>query len=47
MRRRGRNLILVSLPGEKLASVKEALEALFPVGVQHYKTDLTLPGAPE
>ncbi len=44
---RGMDLILVALPGEKLAAVQETLVRKYQVRVQAYETDLTEPGAPE
>jgi short-subunit dehydrogenase len=43
----GMDLILVALPGEKLAAVQETLARQYRVRVQAYETDLTQPGAPE
>ena len=45
--KRDMDLILVALPGEKLAAVQETLIRQYRVRVQAYETDLTLPGAPE
>lgn len=45
--RRGRNLLLVSLPGEQLANLGRRLEAEYNVEVHCYETDLTLTDGPQ
>jgi uncharacterized protein len=45
--RRGVNLVMVALPGEKLPQIAGAMETLFAVRADYFETDLTVPGSPE